>query len=163
MALTPLIIALWQHAAAVRTLWSRRAFLLGLTTGYLLADFYLTRDEWLKKFSFSLHHWAGTGLAFAMWYVPTMRKWASLGYLVEISTVFLNLSWFARTLLGARSRLHLALSLAFAFAFLSLRVVYLPAICFHLRTSPRWRHHWARLGAPGELLVAAILLLQYHS
>jgi apolipoprotein N-acyltransferase len=33
MALTPLIIALWQHAVAVRTLWSRRAFLLGLTTG----------------------------------------------------------------------------------------------------------------------------------
>ena len=33
VALTPLIVALWQHARASRALWSRRAFLLGLTTG----------------------------------------------------------------------------------------------------------------------------------
>src|SRR4029453_17356368 len=44
VALTPLIVALWHHALAVRTLWSRRAFLLGLTTGlaYFAGTIYWT-------------------------------------------------------------------------------------------------------------------------
>jgi apolipoprotein N-acyltransferase len=44
VALTPLIVALWHHALAVRTLWSRHAFLLGLTTGlaYFAGTIYWT-------------------------------------------------------------------------------------------------------------------------
>jgi len=33
VGLTPLVVALWRHGIASRVIWSRRAFLLGLTTG----------------------------------------------------------------------------------------------------------------------------------
>jgi hypothetical protein len=127
------------------------------TVGYLTEDALSTLSEWSTSPDWAIHHILGIGLCMPTIWVPKMTRFVHLWGLVEWSTVFLDLMWFARELGGEKSRAFKLSALSFALSYFFWRCIWMPGswITLHFKYWPVVRS----LGA-GRLFFDLILLLQ---
>lgn len=150
-----------SESNVVHGLWA-----LNFTTGYMLHDCLATVADWSKYKDQTVHHLLTLGTLSASWQLASnaqLRGYAGLSplfFVVDASTIFLNLMWLLRSAGRTNTRLYKFCVVAFILLFFLLRLVHAPNLVFNVLF--KLPHIGSLLGGFMKPLFLLALALQFY-